>query len=122
MSALSYRNETGALNPTDLTDGYYWGVQYRADSGEQWKLDLWFWSRGAPPPDVEHVEEMRRRLTAETRLAILWIKDAHHRFRAYGEHEVRSVDIYDAVLNHGVLSPRAFGAYLAGRNRTVRDG
>lgn len=113
---LNFWNQTGAFNPhANLTDGYYWGVEYRAEAGEEWKLDLWFWSRGAPPADVEHLQELKRRLTPETRLAIVWIKDVHHRLHPYSEHDVSSIDIYDAVLDHGVRSPSEFGAYLASR-------
>lgn len=119
---LRYRNETGAFNPGFPADGHYWGVSYRADSGEEWNLDIWFWSRNAPPEDAGYAEELRRRLTPEARVAILWIKDVHLRLRPYGEYQVGSPDIYDAVLNHGVRTPSAFAAYLAGRHKTARDG
>jgi hypothetical protein len=48
---------------------------------------------------------------AETRGAILWIKDVWHRRACYPD-EVGGVDVYDAVLNHGVRVPAEFAAYL----------
>jgi hypothetical protein len=71
---------------------------------------------------VEYADEIRRRLTPETRLAILWIKDAHHRLQAYGTQEVRSIDIYHAVLDQGVRTPAMFDGYLAERQKPARDG
>jgi hypothetical protein len=59
---------------------------------------------------------MRRRLTDETRLAILWIKDAWHRLPSYRT-SVLSIDIYDAVLEHGVRTPGAFARYLGERGK-----
>jgi hypothetical protein len=53
-------------------------------------------------------------VTAETRGAILWIKDIWHRRPCYPD-VVGGVDIYDAVLNHGVREPAEFAAYLRAR-------
>jgi hypothetical protein len=54
---------------------------------------------------------MRRQLTPETRLAILWIKDVWHQAPFYPD-QVSGIDIYDAVLEHGVRTPEQFGMYL----------
>jgi hypothetical protein len=55
-----------------------------------------------------------RRLTPETRLAILWIKDAWYRHPSYPD-VVSGMDIYKAVLEHGVRTPEQFGSYLSRR-------
>ena len=112
---LSFVNETGRFNPGFATDGLYWGVQYRPARDAEWKLDLWFWKRGATPGNREFAAALQRRLTPDTRLAILWIKQVYQQQQRYGPHGVRSVDVYDAVLEHGVRSPAAFAAYLAAR-------
>jgi hypothetical protein len=51
------------------------------------------------------------RLTPETRLAILWLKDLWHGTPLYPT-SVGSVDIYAAVLDAGVRTPAAFDDYL----------
>ena len=56
----------------------------------------------------------RRKLAPETRLAILWIKDAWHRLPSYPD-LVGGVDVYNAVLEHGVRTPKQFGRYLRRR-------
>lgn len=114
---LNYDNQTGAFNPGFPCEGYYWGVHYEAQAGVAWKLDVWFWPRSAPSEDIQHAQDLQRRLTPETRQAILWIKNAHHRQQLFSGDRVSSVDIYDAVLNHGVRTPAAFGAYLASLRR-----
>lgn len=62
------------------------------------------------------LERCARELTPETRLAILRIKDIWHRHPTY-RHTVLGVDVYTAVLNHGVRSPDAFAAYLHERGK-----
>jgi hypothetical protein len=109
---LTFLNETGVFKPAGLKEGLYWGVHYEADSGAAWKLDIWFWLRTSTPGDVEYAAEMRQRLTPETRVAILWIKDDCWQRGVYGD-TVRSMDVYDAVLNHGVRTPGAFERWLA---------
>lgn len=106
VKRLSFVNEAGRFKPPGLRDGYYWGVRYHADTGDEWKIDVWFWPREASAGDVAHADELRNRLTPETRLAILRIKDALHEQLLY-----RSVDLYDAVLNHGIRTPSEFAAY-----------
>ena len=63
-------------------------------------------------------ETLARRLTDETRAAILWIKDVWHRRPSYPE-VVGGVEIYDAVLDHGVRDPAGFAAYLRARGMPV---
>ena len=91
-------------------------VEYVADPNVEWKLDLWFLLEGTTQFDLEHIESLPPRLTPETRLAILRIKDAWHRRPEYRS-VVRSYDIYAAVLDHGVRTPDAFAAHIASRPR-----
>jgi hypothetical protein len=112
---LEFVIEAGAFQPPGLDEGYYWGVRYRAHAGTEWKLDLWFWPRRAAAPDVEHAAAIRERLTPETRIAILWLKDLARAPGTFGPGSIPSIDIYDAVLDHGVRTPAAFAAYLAAR-------
>lgn len=114
---LSFLNQTGHFNPGFPTDGLYWGVGYRSEHGQEWKLDLWFWQHGATAGNQEYVEAVQRRLAPESRLAILWLKHTYQQLKRYGLHDVRSVDVYDAVLQHGVRSPAEFAAYLEAGQR-----
>ena len=112
---VQFRNDTGAWNVDPAyPDGLYLGLDYRTAGGDDWKLDLWFILEGTTQFDLEHVVALPPRLTPETRLAILRIKDVWHRRPTYRA-EVRSYDIYAAVLDHGVRTPEAFAAYLAAR-------
>ena len=112
---LNFRNDTGRWN-TDpqYPDGLYWTVKYRTDANDDWNLDLWFLIEGTTQFDLQHIESMPPRLTPEARLAILRIKEAWHGLPAYGS-QVRSYDIYEAVLDHGVTSPEEFDSYLNDR-------
>jgi hypothetical protein len=112
---LLFRNDTGHWN-TDpaYPDGLYWGLDYRAQPRLDWKLDVWFLREGTTQFDLQHIESLPPRLTPESRLAILRIKDAWHHRPEYGS-EIRSYDIYEAVLDHDVRTPAEFEAHLGRR-------
>ena len=113
---VEYRNETGRLAPPELRDHgrYYFVARHETEAGDEWKIDVSLWTPESPLGPLTHAKELRRRLTPETRLAILWIKDVWHR-RPYYPDRVSGMDIYDAVLEHGVRTPEQFGRYLRGR-------
>ncbi len=112
---LNFRNDTGRWRTEpEYPDGLYWSVKYRTDAGDDWNLDLWFLLEGTTQFDLQHVESLPPRLTQDARLAILRIKEACYRLPAYGS-QVRSYDLYEAVLDHGVSSPEEFEAWLNGR-------
>ena len=113
---LDYRNETGRLTPPELRGygRYYFVVHHETETGDEWKIDVSLWSPDSPPGPLAHAEELRKRLTPETRLAILWIKDVWHRMPSY-PYRVSGMDVYDAVLEHGVRTPEQFGGYLRRR-------
>jgi hypothetical protein len=118
---LDYRNEAGERSPTGhAADQRYYFVTYVATvAGDEWKIDLSLWLSDAPRPHLAQLADLRRRLTDETRLAILWIKDVWHRLPTYPD-EISGVDVYDAVLAHGVRTPDEFAAYLLQRGLPVR--
>ncbi len=60
------------------------------------------------------LEYLSRQLTDETRLAIFWIKDVWHHLPTYS-YEVGGINVYDAVLEHGVRTPAQFEANLTER-------
>ena len=113
---LDYRNEIGRLAPHELKGygRYYFVARHETEAGDEWKIDVSLWSPEAPPGPLAHAEELQRRLTPETRLAILWIKDAWHRSPSYPG-QISGMDVYEAVLEHGVRTPEQFGRYLRRR-------
>jgi len=113
---LNYRNEIGRLAPPELRGygRYYFVVHHDTAAGDEWKIDVSLWSPESPPGPLAHAEELRRRLPPETRLAILWIKDVWHQVPSYPD-QVSGMDVYDAVLEHGVRTPEQFGGYLRRR-------
>ena len=120
IKRVRYANEVGRFNPTGLAldDRYYFGVYYHASTGTEWKVDISFWSSVEEHPEPFH-EALARQLTGETRLAILWIKDVWYRLPTYRD-QVYSVDIYDAVLTHGVRTPAEFDKYLIEHGKPAR--
>ncbi len=115
VRGLQFRNDTGHWNQDPLyPDGLFWGVEYRGEDGETWEMDIWFIHENDRQPDMQHLEEFLPRLTDETRLAILTIKDVWRRTPLYGR-EVSSYDCYTAVLDHGVRTIEEFQTFLDSR-------
>lgn len=116
IGAIRYRYDRAAQNPTNdpNDDRYYYALFYQGVDGHEWKIDLSIWI--ADPPHVERLppSSLIARLNDATRLAILWIKDQWFARPEY-RMTVYSVDIYDAVLDHGVRTPEEFAAYLRER-------
>lgn len=112
-----YREETGPRSPSGQpTDQrYYFVLRYMTAADQRWKIDISIWLSDAPRNQLGHLEDLARRLTDETRLAILWIKDVWHRLETYPD-EVSGTDIYAAVLDHGVRTPEQFATYLLERS------
>ena len=121
VNRLRFANECGSFNDTGRpeAEGYYWGVHYFASgtlAGDRWKIDVWFLPHGSPRPEFTLIERCARELTPETRHAILRIKDAWYQDPEY-RRTILSVDIYDAVLDHGIRTPAAFADYLRERDK-----
>ena len=81
---------------------------------EGWKVDVSLWFVGMPPGVEAFQSELPARLTEESRLTILRLKDAWHRLPHYPD-VVSAWDIYEAVLDHGVRAPDELDAFLAAR-------
>jgi hypothetical protein len=107
---LAYTDETGELAGEAAPFERHYFVFRLAG----WKLDISVWTNGSPE-EVERHQEKLRELDASTRLAILRIKDARHRRPDYPE-VVGGLEVYEAVLEHGVRTAEEFEMYL-GRGR-----
>jgi hypothetical protein len=121
VTRLSYSNETGSRSPTgDPADQrFYFVIHYETSRGSEWKIDVSLWTSDAPRSHLAQLAELECRLSRETRLAILWIKDVWHRLPVYPS-EVGGSDIYDAVLELGARTPDDFDQYLRERGLPAR--
>lgn len=77
-----------------------------------WKVDVSLWFVGMPPAVETFQAELPARLTPESRLTILRLKDVWHHLPQYPD-VVSAWEIYDAVLNHGVRKLDELDSYLA---------
>jgi hypothetical protein len=120
MKMVRYRNDHAAFAPPDPTDErFFFALYYQpedSEGGEEWKIDVSFWVSPLPRIEQAPAERIASRLDNETRLAILWIKDVWRHLPTY-PYEIGGVDIYDAVLDHGVRTPTQFRAYLLARGK-----
>jgi hypothetical protein len=113
---LVYHDWTGLRSDPSVPKGYYLGVRYQPQGREEWKLDIWLLPEGSTyRTGGPLVESMLTRLTPETRLAILRLKDIWCHLPTYRK-EVLSTDIYDAVLEQGVRTPAELDRYLEKRD------
>jgi hypothetical protein len=85
----------------------------------EWKLDVSHFLDGVPPDIEAFRNELRGRLTEETRVAILRLKTAWHEDPVYPE-VVGGFDICHAVLNEGVLTLDRLDDYLLERGLPPR--
>jgi hypothetical protein len=84
--------------------GLYWGLRAASPAGGPiWKLDLWSARSDEFERSSHRRAEWMRKLTQDARLRILAIKEAVCASPEY-RHDVLSVHIYEAVLEHGVCS------------------
>jgi hypothetical protein len=113
VEGLHFTNERGQFHPDpeDASERYYYVLRYCSKQEATWKVDLSFFFSEQMRSVLEHVDWLRRELTEETRLAILWIKDVWHHFPTY-PYEVGGYEVYQAVLTAGVRTPDQFDAYL----------
>ncbi|GIP34584.1 hypothetical protein [Paenibacillus sp. J2TS4] len=116
---MKFMNDTGSWN-TDpaYPDGYFIGLDYLSKSENQWSLDIWFVDDPEKQPDLRHIRTLPGRLHEEAVLSILRIKTVWASRAEYGK-QVKSFDIYTAVLDHKVSTPAEFEQWLQNRNNNI---
>ncbi|GIP30894.1 hypothetical protein [Paenibacillus sp. J2TS4] len=113
---MQFINDTGSWNTNPAyPDGFFLGITYKSNNGNQWELDIWFVDEPEKQPDLQHIRTMPDRLTPETVVSILSIKTVWVSRTEYGK-QVKSFDIYTAVLDHKVSTPVEFEQWLQNRN------
>ncbi|WP_234489508.1 hypothetical protein [Paenibacillus sp. S28] len=113
---MKFINDTGQWN-TDpaYPDGYFLGLTYGSANGHRWELDIWFVDEPDKQPDLLHIQTMPARLTPAKTAAILSIKTEWAKRAEYGN-QVKSFDIYSAVLDDNVGTPAEFQQWLQSRS------
>jgi hypothetical protein len=115
VTSLEYHDERGARSPTGQVRDERYHVSFTVDrAGQSWRIDLTLWLHDAHLNVTRWHEELRERITAGQRSAVLRIKDAWYRRPDYPD-QVGGLDIYTAVINDGVRTPDQFAAWLGRR-------
>ena len=87
-------------------------------AGRCWQVDVTLWLHDLHANVTRWHEDLRERITAEQRIAVLRIKDDWHRRPAYPD-QVGGLHIYTAVMDDGIRTPDQFAAWLAQRGLPV---
>lgn len=108
---FDYRDERGARSPTgEPRDERYHLPTFVQRGARLWRLDLTVWLRDDHTNVTVWHEQLRDTITAEQRSAVLRIKDVWHRRPEYPD-VVSGMEIYTAVLEHGVRTAQQFAAW-----------
>jgi hypothetical protein len=114
LLTADFRDEREERRPTEhLADERHYAVCRCRGPNGLWKLDVTVWLHAVDRPHQAEAWRLRN-APLEQRLAILQLKDLWRRGPHYPD-QVGGVDVYAAVLEHGVRTPEAFSAYLRGR-------
>ena len=108
---FDYRDQRGARSPTgEARDERYHLPTFVQRGTRLWRLDLTIWLRDDHTNVTMWHEQLRDSITAEQRSAVLRIKDVWHRRPEYPD-LVSGMEIYTAVLEHGVRTAQQFEAW-----------
>jgi hypothetical protein len=111
---LHYENETATDEPR-----HYFVARIDSEAGDEWKVDVSIWVAGVPAGVEPFQAELESRLTEQSRLTILRLKDGWYDQPTYPD-GVGGWEIYDAVLEHGVRTFDELDAYLRERGFPTR--
>ena len=98
-------------------NGLYWGIKLGDERRGAWKLDLWFLDAVGYEKHSKYCDDLRLRLTPETRSAIREIKEAYWQRREYRD-TITSDLIYRAVIDHDVRTIQDFETFLNVEDRS----
>jgi hypothetical protein len=114
-TSLEYHDERGPRCVIGQVRDERYHVPFTVDwAGRSWRIDLTLWLHDAHTNVTGWHVELRERITAEQRIAVLRIKDAWYQRPAYPD-QVGGLDIYTAVIDDGVRTPQQFATWLASR-------
>ena len=110
---MNYR-DTRTVPVEGLPLGLYWGVYQVHRSEDAWKIDIWATDSEQCKRLIEFQDSFGERITPTSQLKILSIKSEVWRDPEY-RHTFSALDIYRAVLDHGVEDVTGFRQYLLKR-------
>lgn len=111
VTGLEFRDERGARCVTDQVRDERYHVTLTVEDTDRWQIDLTLWLHDLHRNVTQWHEDLRERITAGQRLAVLRIKDHWHRQPAYPD-QVGGLDIYTAVVDDGVRTLAEFATWL----------
>ena len=115
-----YAPQLGSPSPSGgpADQRWYFVLRYETAGGDPWKVDVSLWRLGDARRDLYFdPDTLGRRLTDESRCHPL--DQGRVAPPASYPEVVGAVEIYDAVLNHGVRAPAQFAAHLRARGLPV---
>ena len=114
---VRYRNDTGAWNadPEKYPDGLYLWLSVRGKDRAMWTIDIWLVDEPERQPDLTHLKTLLPRLTEQNLRTILAIKSALDAGQQ-SENRVPSALVYEAVVDHDVLTVAEFEGWLQERS------
>lgn len=107
---MQFRDER-EVGTNGLPRGLYWGVYLRDERANAWKLDLWASGQEELDAVRSYSRRIQQRISPESRQSILEIKAACYQHPDYRK-IFGSVDVYEAVLEHGVQTVDGFWDHL----------
>jgi hypothetical protein len=119
VGSMNYRNEF-VLRTAGNPRAILLCAGFHPPEGEPWKVDVLVAGPEEGAQVLEPGRELRRRLTAETREAILRIKAELSRRDGY-RREYGSRHVYEAVLDHGIRTIEEWEGWFAARSREGED-
>ena len=117
LLSLEYRDERGS-GAGERDSRHYVVLRHEGMGRGIWKIDLTFWTAQHRHDHDVYAAGITGRLTDESRMAILRIKDAWYQRPSY-PYTVGGHDVYVAVLDHGVRTVEGFEHYLRERGLPI---
>jgi hypothetical protein len=105
-----FRNELVDPDPGSPT-GLYWRLEYRADDGQWWTIDMWLLDHDAPGRGAEMAARLGPLLTDDRRVVVCAIKES----ALARQRRVSGLAVCQAVVYHGVRNLEEFDRWAAGR-------
>jgi hypothetical protein len=94
--------------------GLFWKLDYQADDGVVWSIDMWLLERGAPG-GIDTTTRLGRLLTDDRRAAVLAIKEA----AAAQDRRVSGLAVYQAVAYDDVGGLEEFDRWTLRRDGSL---
>ncbi len=91
--------------------GYFIGFESKIFNEQMWNVDIWFTDRNYINKHQLYMREIKKHLDDNVRKIILNLKKELIKLPVYG-HQILSVDIYQAVLYHGIKDMKSFKKWV----------